>query len=171
VFGRISFKIKNQSKGKHRTFLITYGVVNNSNCDIWVVECSGDGLCVVSPAGVFALLIGMAVLKYLQSILSKAEFKYFFIMAALLTPVLIFLTVVGLTYAGVIAPWSGRYSVRLQLDINAVNKLWRYSMCDDIPGSTLCGTQDMLRSTSQSLRQCRSISLQLGSPSSLTFTF
>jgi dolichyl-diphosphooligosaccharide--protein glycosyltransferase len=75
-----------------------------------VVECSGYGLCVFSAAGVFALLIGMAILKYLQSVLSKAEFKYFFIIAALLAPVLIFLTVVGLTYAGVIAPWSGRYS-------------------------------------------------------------
>jgi len=68
-------------------------------------------VCLVSCVGVFALLIAMAVLKYLQSVLSKAEFKYFFMVAALLAPVLVFLTVVGLTYAGVIAPWSGRYSV------------------------------------------------------------
>lgn len=68
-------------------------------------------VCFVSCAGVFALLIAMAVLKYLQSVLSKAEFKYFFMVAALLAPVLVFLTVVGLTYAGVIAPWSGRYNV------------------------------------------------------------
>lgn len=73
------------------------------------------GLCVVSAAGVFALLFGMAVLKYLQSVLSKAEFKYFFIMSALLAPLLIFLAVVVLTYAGFIAPWSGRYSVRFAI--------------------------------------------------------
>lgn len=73
------------------------------------------GLYVVSAAGVFALLIGMAFLKYLQSVLSKAEFKYFFIMAALLAPLLIFLAVVILTYAGFIAPWSGRYSVRFAI--------------------------------------------------------
>lgn len=73
------------------------------------------GLYVVSAAGVFALLFGMAVLKYLQSVLSKAEFKYFFIMSALLAPLLIFLAVVVLTYAGFIAPWSGRYSVRFAI--------------------------------------------------------
>jgi hypothetical protein len=73
------------------------------------------GLYVVSAAGVFALLIGLAFLKYLQSVLSKAEFKYFFIMSALLAPLLIFLAVVILTYAGFIAPWSGRYSVRFAI--------------------------------------------------------
>jgi dolichyl-diphosphooligosaccharide--protein glycosyltransferase len=60
----------------------------------------------------FALLIGMAIMKYLQSVLSKAEFKYFFIIAALLAPFLVFVTVVCLTVTGVVAPWSGRYSVR-----------------------------------------------------------
>jgi dolichyl-diphosphooligosaccharide--protein glycosyltransferase len=68
------------------------------------------------PAGVFALLIVMAVLKYLQSVLSKAEFKYFFMAAALVAPVLVFLIVVGLTYAGVIAPWSGRYSAAFAIE-------------------------------------------------------
>jgi dolichyl-diphosphooligosaccharide--protein glycosyltransferase len=65
----------------------------------------------VLSAGVFALLIVMALLKYMQSLLSKAEFKYFFVVAALVAPVVVFLVVVGLTYAGIIAPWSGRYSV------------------------------------------------------------
>jgi dolichyl-diphosphooligosaccharide--protein glycosyltransferase len=64
----------------------------------------------VLSAGVFALLIVMALLKYLQSLLSKAEFKYFFVAAALVAPAVVFLVVAGLTYAGIIAPWSGRYS-------------------------------------------------------------
>jgi dolichyl-diphosphooligosaccharide--protein glycosyltransferase len=52
----------------------------------------------------------MALLKYLQSLLSKAELTFFFVVAALVAPVVVFLVVVGLTYAGIIAPWSGRYS-------------------------------------------------------------
>jgi len=51
-------------------------------------------------------------------VLSKAEFKYFFIVSALLAPLLIFLAVVVLTYAGFIAPWSGRYSVRFAIGHN-----------------------------------------------------
>ncbi|XP_046991933.1 dolichyl-diphosphooligosaccharide--protein glycosyltransferase subunit STT3B [Schistocerca americana] len=63
----------------------------------------------MAATGVFALLMAVAFLKYLQSILSKAEFKYFFTVSALASAGIVFLTVVGLTYAGVIAPWSGRF--------------------------------------------------------------
>lgn len=63
----------------------------------------------MAASGVFALLMAVAVLKYLQSILSKAEFKYIFTVGALTAAVTVFLTVVALTYAGVIAPWSGRF--------------------------------------------------------------
>ncbi|XP_063231539.1 dolichyl-diphosphooligosaccharide--protein glycosyltransferase subunit STT3B [Bacillus rossius redtenbacheri] len=63
----------------------------------------------MAATGVFALLMCIAVLKYLQSVLSKSEFKYFFTVSALLAAGVVFLTVVGLTYAGFIAPWSGRF--------------------------------------------------------------
>jgi dolichyl-diphosphooligosaccharide--protein glycosyltransferase len=63
----------------------------------------------MASAGVFALLQAVALLKYLQSFLSKSEFKYFFFGAATIAAGIVFVTVVGLTWAGVIAPWSGRF--------------------------------------------------------------
>ena len=59
--------------------------------------------------GVFALLQAVAISNYLKNFLTKSEFKYFFFMASSVAAGLVFLTVVGLTWAGVIAPWSGRY--------------------------------------------------------------
>ena len=63
----------------------------------------------MASAGVFALLQAVALLKYVQSFLSKSEFKFFFFMAASIAAGLVFLTVVGLTWMGVVAPWSGRF--------------------------------------------------------------
>lgn len=57
----------------------------------------------------FALLIAVGVLKFVQSKLTKTEFKYFFFVSALIAAGAVFMTVVGLTYLGVIAPWSGRF--------------------------------------------------------------
>lgn len=65
----------------------------------------------MASAGVFALLQAFAFLTYLRSLMSKADFKQFqfaFFATALGAAALIFLAVVGLTWAGVIAPWSGR---------------------------------------------------------------
>ena len=59
-------------------------------------------------SGVFALLQAVAALKYLQNFLTKSEFKLFFFFAASVAAGVVFLTVVGLTWMGVIAPWSGR---------------------------------------------------------------
>lgn len=59
--------------------------------------------------GVFALLFAVAVLKYLQSVMTKSEFKSLVIWGGLAAAGVVFATVVGLTYAGYIAPWSGRY--------------------------------------------------------------
>lgn len=58
--------------------------------------------------GVFALLQAVALLKYLHTFLSKSEFKYFFFLTASIAAAVVFSTVVGLTWMGVIAPWSGR---------------------------------------------------------------
>jgi dolichyl-diphosphooligosaccharide--protein glycosyltransferase len=59
-------------------------------------------------SGVFVLLQAVAALKYLQNFLTKSEFKVFFFVSATLAAGVVFLTVVGLTWLGVIAPWSGR---------------------------------------------------------------
>ncbi|XP_052252612.1 dolichyl-diphosphooligosaccharide--protein glycosyltransferase subunit STT3B-like [Dreissena polymorpha] len=63
----------------------------------------------MASAGVFALLNAYSLLKYIQSFLTKAEFKFFFIVAVGAAAGLIFLAVVGLTWAGFIHPWSGRF--------------------------------------------------------------
>ncbi|CAG2209217.1 STT3 [Mytilus edulis] len=63
----------------------------------------------MASAGVFALVIAYSALKYTQSFLSKAEFKYFFLVSAASAAGFIFCTVVGLTWAGYIHPWSGRF--------------------------------------------------------------
>jgi len=63
----------------------------------------------MAAAGVFALLQAVAFFKYLQNFLTKAEFKTVFFVGGSLAAGLVFATVVGLTWAGVIAPWSGRF--------------------------------------------------------------
>lgn len=63
----------------------------------------------MAAAGVFALLNAVAIIKYFQSVLSASEFRTFFIGAAATAAGAVFLAVVGLTYAGVVAPWSGRF--------------------------------------------------------------
>ncbi|KAF7265559.1 catalytic subunit 3B of the oligosaccharyltransferase complex [Rhynchophorus ferrugineus] len=63
----------------------------------------------MAAAGVFALLFAVAVLKYLQSMLSKSEFKSLVMFGGLIAAAVVFVTVVLLTYIGYIAPWSGRF--------------------------------------------------------------
>uniref|UniRef100_A0A8D8V0C3 dolichyl-diphosphooligosaccharide--protein glycotransferase n=2 Tax=Cacopsylla melanoneura TaxID=428564 RepID=A0A8D8V0C3_9HEMI len=66
----------------------------------------------MAASGVFVLILAVGALNYMQSILSKADyksFKYFFVWATLVAAGVVFLTVVVLTYAGYIAPWSGRF--------------------------------------------------------------
>ncbi|KAG0715989.1 Dolichyl-diphosphooligosaccharide--protein glycosyltransferase subunit STT3B [Chionoecetes opilio] len=63
----------------------------------------------MAAAGVFALINAVAVLKYLQSVMSQAEFRHFFLVAAGIAAGAVFMVVVGLTWMGVVAPWSGRF--------------------------------------------------------------
>ena len=63
----------------------------------------------MAASGVFALLVAVGLLKHLQTVLTKQEFKRLFIFGGLAAAAVVFLTVVGLTMAGVIAPWSGRF--------------------------------------------------------------
>jgi len=63
----------------------------------------------MAAAGVFALLQAVAFVKYVQTYLSKAEFKYFFFMAGSITAAAVIAVLIGLSWAGVVAPWSGRF--------------------------------------------------------------
>lgn len=63
----------------------------------------------MAASGVFALLLAVAFLKHLQTVLSKQEFKKLFIIGGLVAAAIVFLAVVLLTVAGVVAPWSGRF--------------------------------------------------------------
>merc|ERR1719225_2053423 len=63
----------------------------------------------MASAGVFALLQAVAFLKYLQQYLTKSEFKSFFLLVGVAAAGIGFVVMVGLTWAGVVAPWSGRF--------------------------------------------------------------
>ena len=63
----------------------------------------------MAAAGTFALIQAYAFLNYLKTKLSKTQFRQFFIFAVVLVAGLVFAAVVVLTYAGFIAPWSGRF--------------------------------------------------------------
>ncbi len=63
----------------------------------------------MAAAGTFALLQAYAFLNYLRAKMSKAQFKQFFIVAVATAAAVVFAGVVALTYAGYVAPWSGRF--------------------------------------------------------------
>eukprot|EP00090_Calanus_glacialis_P006374 TRINITY_DN1496_c0_g1_i1.p1 TRINITY_DN1496_c0_g1~~TRINITY_DN1496_c0_g1_i1.p1 ORF type:complete len:773 (-),score=209.57 TRINITY_DN1496_c0_g1_i1:434-2752(-) len=63
----------------------------------------------MAAAGVFALLQAVAFVKYVQTYLSKAEFRYFFFMAGAIVAAIVIALGVALAWAGVVAPWSGRF--------------------------------------------------------------
>ncbi|XP_060869688.1 dolichyl-diphosphooligosaccharide--protein glycosyltransferase subunit STT3B [Metopolophium dirhodum] len=63
----------------------------------------------MAASGVFALVMAAGTFNYIQTRITKAEFKFIFIFATLVTSGIVLLAVVGLTWAGVIAPWSGRF--------------------------------------------------------------
>jgi len=50
--------------------------------------------------GVFCLLFAYATIVYIQSRLTRAEFRHFFFLAVMSAAGAVFLTVIGLTYAG-----------------------------------------------------------------------
>lgn len=63
----------------------------------------------MAAAGVFALLLAVAVLKHLQSVLTKQEFQRLFIIGLVTAAAAVLGAVVLLTVSGVVAPWSGRF--------------------------------------------------------------
>ncbi|CAG0894342.1 unnamed protein product [Darwinula stevensoni] len=63
----------------------------------------------MAAAGVFVLLNVVGGLRYIQGFMSKAEFRYLAVFGSAIAAGVVFLGVVVLTYAGFIAPWSGRF--------------------------------------------------------------
>ncbi|XP_043273290.1 dolichyl-diphosphooligosaccharide--protein glycosyltransferase subunit STT3B isoform X3 [Venturia canescens] len=62
----------------------------------------------MAASGVFGLIIFVAALRYLRTVLTKTEIKYFGGVVAVTAGVLLAI-LAGLTYAGIVAPWSGRF--------------------------------------------------------------
>ncbi|KAH0548453.1 dolichyl-diphosphooligosaccharide--protein glycosyltransferase subunit STT3B isoform X1 [Cotesia glomerata] len=62
----------------------------------------------MAAGGVFVLLIFVGTLRYLRTILTKSEMKYFGGIVVIIAGVLL-LGLVLLTYMGFVAPWSGRF--------------------------------------------------------------
>ena len=82
--------------------------------NIWqlLVRTSSSSLPLCSsppPLGMFALSIAYSFLKYVQARVTWRQFRQLFIVSVMVSAGLVFAAVVGLTYAGVIAPWSGRF--------------------------------------------------------------
>nr|XP_039267682.1 dolichyl-diphosphooligosaccharide--protein glycosyltransferase subunit STT3B-like [Styela clava] len=63
----------------------------------------------MASAGVFVLLQAYCFLDYIRSKMTKQQFRSLFFFAVTASAGVVFLTVVVLTYAGIIAPWSGRF--------------------------------------------------------------
>lgn len=63
----------------------------------------------MAAAGTFALLQAYAFLVYLRTKISWTDFKNIFVFAVVTVAGLVFVAVIFLTYAGYVAPWSGRF--------------------------------------------------------------
>ncbi|KAI1280466.1 Dolichyl-diphosphooligosaccharide--protein glycosyltransferase subunit STT3B [Halotydeus destructor] len=63
----------------------------------------------MASAGVFVLLNAYSFLRYVSTYMTKSEMKVVFFAAIFGVGGLVLAAVVGLTYAGYIAPWSGRF--------------------------------------------------------------
>ena len=63
----------------------------------------------MAAGGVFVLLQAYVFLRWIQSFVSRSEMKAVFFTAIASIAAAVFASVVALTYAGYIAPWSGRF--------------------------------------------------------------
>lgn len=120
----------------------------------------------MAASGVFALILAVAVLKHMQSILSKQEFKKLFIVGGLVAAALVFLAVVVLTLAGVSVdepPLAPIHSANRVFDCSR-------SLRRGAAASTRSGTLATPKSTFPSSPRCPSTSRRRGSRSSSTCT-
>merc|ERR1712126_263014 len=63
----------------------------------------------MASAGVFGLLQIVAFFKYMNSILTKTEFKYFLVVAGSAMVSAVILVMAAISYSGSVAGWSGRF--------------------------------------------------------------
>ncbi|XP_065882675.1 dolichyl-diphosphooligosaccharide--protein glycosyltransferase subunit STT3B-like [Dysidea avara] len=63
----------------------------------------------MAAAGVFSLLQVFAAVQFIQGYITGKQFRFLFAMFLVVSAGLVFLAVIVLTYAGYIAPWSGRF--------------------------------------------------------------
>merc|ERR1719266_557759 len=63
----------------------------------------------MASAGVFGLLQIVAFFKYMSSVLTKAEFKYFLMVAGTIMVAAVLVIMLAISYSGSVAGWSGRF--------------------------------------------------------------
>ena len=63
----------------------------------------------LSVTGVFSLLQVFAAVQFVQGYITGKQFRLLFIVFLIVSAGVVFLAVVALTYAGYVAPWSGRF--------------------------------------------------------------
>merc|ERR1711936_180951 len=63
----------------------------------------------MASAGVFGLLQIIAFFKYMSSVLTKAEFKYFLMVAGTIMFAAVLVIMLAISYSGSVAGWSGRF--------------------------------------------------------------
>ena len=59
--------------------------------------------------GVFSLLQVFAAVQFVQGYITGKQFRFLFIVFLIISAGVVFFGVVVLTYAGYVAPWSGRF--------------------------------------------------------------
>ena len=63
----------------------------------------------MASAGVFGLLQIVGFFKYMSSVLTKAEFKKFLMVAGTLMVAAVLVVMLAISYSGSVAGWSGRF--------------------------------------------------------------
>lgn len=124
----------------------------------------------MAASGVFALILAVAVLKHMQTVLSKQEFKKLFIIGGLAAAGLVFGAVVLLTLCGVSCTYIQSHPHSLQqFYMNSISsiRLLHHGVAD----STHFGIQAMQKSIFRLLLQCLNINRQRGSRFSSICTF
>jgi len=74
-----------------------------------VDSCILGDKCVLFITGVFSLLQVCAAVQFVQGYITGKQFRFLFVVFLIVSAGVVFLAVIILTYAGYIAPWSGRF--------------------------------------------------------------
>ena len=71
--------------------------------------CNNGNLYLLFIIGVFSLLQVFAAVQFVQGYITGKQFRFLFVVFLIISAGIVFFGVVVLTYAGYVAPWSGRF--------------------------------------------------------------